>query len=185
MANAGQNRITTLLLWASGIVVIVLVVLGVRSLTREQVAVKVVPVTYQTLASTVATNGKVEPVDEFQVHAPFAGDVKQIFVQVGQKVSQGTLLVKMDDVDAQSRLATARAALENSLLMERDIEGGGSPEDITRFKSELSTATLDRHRKSDTAKCERSYEQPIQLRRPSQCAGARGRCAGRCGIRRE
>jgi len=143
MANAGQNRITTLLLWASGIVVIVLVVLGVRSLTREQVAVKVVPVTYQTLASTVATNGKVEPVDEFQVHAPFAGDVKQIFVQVGQKVSQGTLLVKMDDVDAQSRLATARAALENSLLMERDIEGGGSPEDITRFKSELSTATLD------------------------------------------
>ncbi len=143
MANAGQNRATTLLLWASGIVVIVLIVIGVRSLTREQVAVRVVPVSYQTLATTVATNGKVEPVDEFQVHAPSPGVVKQIFVQVGQKVSQGTLLVKMDDADARSRLATARAALENSLLIERDIESGGSPEDISRFKNELATATLD------------------------------------------
>ncbi len=80
---------------------------------------------------------------KFQVHAPSPGVVKQIFVLVGQKVSQGTLLVKMDDADAQSRLATARAALESSLLIERDIEGGGSPEDISRFKSELATATLD------------------------------------------
>jgi HlyD family secretion protein len=143
MANAGQNRATTLLLWASGIVIIVLIVIGVRSLTRVVVAVKVVPVTYQTLASTVATNGKVEPVDEFQVHAPTPGVVKQIFVQVGQKVSQGALLVKMDDADAQSHLATARAALENSLQLEREIESGGSQEDLTRFKSELATATQD------------------------------------------
>ena len=143
MANGGQNRVTTLLLWVSGIVVIVLIVLGVRSLTREQVQVKVVPVTYQTLASTVATNGKVEPVEEFQVHAPFAGVIKKIFVEVGQRVSQGTLLVKMDDADAQARLATARAGLENSKLIERDIESGGSPEDLTRFRSDLASATLD------------------------------------------
>lgn len=143
MAKAAPNRATTLLLWASGIAVIALIVLGVRSMTREVVQVKVVPVTYQTLASTVATNGKVEPVEEFQVHAPFAGVIKRIYVEVGQHVSQGALLVKMDDADAQSHLATARAALENSLLLQRDIESGGSPEEITRFKSELATANLD------------------------------------------
>ena len=143
MANAGQNRATTLLLWALGITVIVVIVLGVRSLTREQVAVKVVPVTYQTLASTVATNGKVEPVEEFQVHAPFAGVIKRIFVEVGQRVSKGTLLVKMDDSDAQSRLATAQATLENNRIFARDLENGGSLDDRNRFKSDLATATLD------------------------------------------
>ena len=143
MANAGQNRATTVLLWAAALTVIVLIVLETRSLTREQVEVKVVPVTYRTLASTVATNGKVEPVEEFQVHAPFAGVIKKIFVEVGQHVSQGTLLVKMDDAEAQGRLATARAGLENSKLVQRDIESGGSPEDLTRFNSDVATAALD------------------------------------------
>src|SRR5580692_417723 len=136
MANAGQSRVTSLLLWASGIAVIVIIVFVVRSMTREEVAVRVVPVTYQTLSSTVSTNGKVEPVEEFQVHAPFAGVIKQIYVEVEQHVTKGTLLIKMDDTDARARLATAQAALENNRIFERDLENGGSLEDINRFKSE-------------------------------------------------
>ena len=143
MANAGQSRATTLLLWATGIAVIVIIVVAVRSLTREQVEVKVVPVTYQTLSSTVSTNGKVEPVEEFQVHAPFAGVIKQFFVEIGQHVSKGTLLVKMDDTDARGRLATAQSALESSRLVLRDLQSGGSPEDLNRFKSDIATAALE------------------------------------------
>jgi HlyD family secretion protein len=144
MANAGQSRATNILLWVSGVAVMVLLVIGVRHFTREQVEVRVVPVTYQTLTSTVSTNGKVEPVEEFQVHAPFAGVIKQIFVDVGQKVAKGALLVKMDDADARSRIASAEAALENNRIFLRDLEHGGSVEDVNRFKSELATATLDR-----------------------------------------
>lgn len=143
MANAGQSRATTLLLWATGIAVIVIIVVAVRSLTREQVEVKVVPVSYQTLSSTVSTNGKVEPVEEFQVHAPFAGVIKQFFVEIGQHVSKGTLLVKMDDTDARGRLATAQSALESSRLVLRDLQSGGSPEDLNRFKSDIATAALE------------------------------------------
>jgi HlyD family secretion protein len=143
MANTGQSRVTTLLLWVSGIAVIVAVVFAVRSLTREQVEVRVVPVTYQTLTSTVSTIGKVEPVDDFQVHAPFAGTIKQIMVEVDQHIARGALLVRMDDSDAQARLATAQATLENNHIFERDLQNGGSLEDVNRFKSELATATLD------------------------------------------
>jgi len=143
MANAGQSRATTFLLWATGIAVIVVIVLAVRSLTREQVAVKVVSVSYQTLSSTVSTNGKVEPVEEFQVHAPFAGVIKQILVEVGQHVNKGTQLVKMDDSEARGRLATAQAALESSRIVERDLANGGSPEELNRFKSDIASATLD------------------------------------------
>jgi HlyD family secretion protein len=143
MAKAGQSRASTVLLWISGIVLIVLIIFAVRSLTRVQVEVRVVPVTYQTLASTVSTNGKVEPVEEFQVHAPFAGVIKQIFVEVGQRVTKGTLLVKMDDSDAKGRLATAQASLESNRLFQRDLQNGGSVEETNRFKSDLASATLD------------------------------------------
>ena len=143
MANAGQSRATTFLLWGTGIAVIVVIVFAVRSLTREQVAVKVTSVSYQTLSSTVSTNGKVEPVEEYQVHAPFAGVIKQIFVEVGQHVSKGTQLVKMDDTEARGRLATAQAALESSRIVERDLANGGSPEELSRFKSDIASATLD------------------------------------------
>ncbi len=143
MAKAGQSRATTVLLWVSGIVAIAIVVFAVRSLTRVQVEVRVVPVTYQTLASTVSTNGKVEPVEEFQVHAPLPGVIKQVFVEVGQNVSKGTLLVKMDDSDARARLATAEAVLENNRIMQRDLHNGGSVDETNRFKSELATATMD------------------------------------------
>ena len=79
---------------------------------------RVVPVTYQTLSSIVSTNGKVEPVDFFQgPHAPFAGPIKQIFVEVGQHVKAGQLLVRMDDADARGRLASAEAGEANSALI--------------------------------------------------------------------
>jgi HlyD family secretion protein len=143
MANAGQSRGTTILLWLSGIVVICLVIFAVRSLTREQVEVRVVPVTYQTLSSTVSTNGKVEPVDEFQVHAPFAGSIKQIYVHVGQHVTKGTLLVRMDDADARSRIANTTAGLANDEIIARDLQSGGSVEDLNRFKSDITSAQLE------------------------------------------
>jgi len=116
----------------------------VRQLTRVQGEVRVVPVSYKTLTSIVSTNGKVEPIEEFQVHAPFAGVVQQIYVDVGQKVTKGALLVKMDDSDARAKVASAEAVLENNRIFARDVESGGSLEDINRFKAEVATATLDR-----------------------------------------
>jgi HlyD family secretion protein len=143
MANAGQSRDTSVILWLSGIVVIGLIFFGVRRLTRDVVEVRVVPVTYQTLSSTVSTNGKVEPIEDFQAHAPFAGSIKQIFVSVGQQVSKGTLLVKMDDADARGRVAGAQARLANDQLILRDLGKGGSTEDLSRFGSDITSATLE------------------------------------------
>jgi HlyD family secretion protein len=148
MANAGQSRTTTLLLWLAGIAFIILCVYGVRRLFREQVEVRVVPVTYQTLTSTVSTNGTVEPVDEYQAHAPFAGAIKQIAVDVDQHVSKGQILVRMDDADAQARLATAKSALESDLILVRDLQNGGTGDELIHFKSDIATATLDQQQAS-------------------------------------
>jgi HlyD family secretion protein len=143
MANAGQSRATSNLLWLSGIAVIVLIVFAVRSLTRDQVEVRVVSVTFQTLSSTVSTNGKVEPIEDFQAHAPMAGAVKQIFVSVGQRVSRGTLLVRMEDADAMARLAAAKSAEASNQIAVRDVQAGGTVEDLSRFTGDLASAQLE------------------------------------------
>jgi HlyD family secretion protein len=114
----------------------------VRWFTRDEVEVRVVPVTYETLSKTVSTNGKVEPVEEFQAHAPFPGVIRDIYVGVGQKVAKGDLLVKMDDADARARLATAEANLSNALNNQRDIQSGGNREDQNRFKGAASPAEV-------------------------------------------
>jgi HlyD family secretion protein len=159
MANAGQSRTTTLLLWLAGIAFIVLCVYGVRRLFREQVEVRVVPVTYQTLTSTVSTNGTVEPVDEYQAHAPFAGAIKQIAVDVDQHVSKGQLLVRMDDADAQARLTAAKAALESDLILVRDLQNGGTVDELHRFQSDIASATLDQQQASTELATRRKLQQ--------------------------
>ncbi len=143
MANAGHNRSNAVWFTLLGIAVLVGIFFLVRSLTREVVEVRVVPATFQTLTSTVSTNGKVEPIDEFQAHAPFPGVIKQIYVEVGRRVGKGTLLVRMDDADAQARLATARANLSNAVNFQRDLAQGGNREEANRFKADIDSATLE------------------------------------------
>jgi HlyD family secretion protein len=143
MANARQSRGSSILFWLSGIAVIGLLFFGIRALTRQVVEVRVVAATYQTLSSTVGTGGKVEPVDEFQAYAPFPGAIKQIYVSVGQKVAKGALLIKMDDADAQARLATARANLSNALNFQKSVQTGGNREEQNRFQSDIAAAQME------------------------------------------
>ena len=44
--------------------------------------------TYQDLVKSFSTNGKVEPLDDFQAHAQAAGQVQDIYVDVGEKVKR-------------------------------------------------------------------------------------------------
>jgi HlyD family secretion protein len=43
----------------------------------------------QDIKSTVSTNGKVEPTEDFQAHAPFAGVVQDLYVEQGERVTAG------------------------------------------------------------------------------------------------
>jgi HlyD family secretion protein len=174
MANAGQSRTTTLLLWLSGIAVIVLVVYSVRLLTRTQVEVRVVAVGYQDLPSTVSTNGKVEPIDDFQAHAPFSGEIKRIYVEVDQHVTPGQLLVSMDSADARGRLASAQAALESDLILVRDLKSGGTVDELNRFQSDAKTAALEQQQAaSELAAKEKLLQQGAAS--PAEVAAARQR----------
>lgn len=57
MANSGQTRSTTILLWIGGLVGAILIIFGIRALTREKIPVRVTTASLQPLISTVPTTG--------------------------------------------------------------------------------------------------------------------------------
>jgi HlyD family secretion protein len=140
MPTTETKRLNPVMLWGIFLAVIVLIFVIVRSSTRETVEVKVAPVTRQTLVNSVPTNGKVEPIDEFQAYAPSAGIIAKVYVQVLQKVRVGDLLLKMDDSDAVAKLASATAALRTAEATLHDLEQGGSQEEHITLNADQTRA---------------------------------------------
>ncbi|HEY0263335.1 MAG TPA: efflux RND transporter periplasmic adaptor subunit [Granulicella sp.] len=137
-----EKRLNPAVTWGGILVAVILAVVLIRSFTREVLGVRVAPVTHQDLLSTVSTNGKVEPIEEFQAHASAPGIVNKIYVNVGQRVKSGDLLLSMQDADAVSRLATATSALRNAEATNADLAQGGSKEERLQMAGDLNRAQL-------------------------------------------
>jgi HlyD family secretion protein len=142
MPTTETRRLNPTMLWGLFLAVIALAFIIFRSSTRDTVQVRVAPVTRQNLVSSVATTGKVEPIDEFQAYAPVAGIIAKVYVQVRQKVKVGDLLLKMDDSDAVAKLAAAQAALRTAEATLHDLEQGGSQEEHITLTGDLGRAQL-------------------------------------------
>jgi len=142
MPTTETRRLNPSLLWVIFLAIIVLVFVILRSSSRDTVEVKVAAVTRQNLSSAVSTNGKVEPIGEFQAYAPAPGIVAKVYVDVLQKVRVGDLLLKMDDSDAVAKLASAQATLRTAEATLHDLEQGGSQEEHITLSGDLSRARL-------------------------------------------
>ena len=140
MPDQRPKRFSPTLIAILSLLAIVVVIAFIRSSTREIVSVRVSPVTHENLVSTVSTNGKVEPITEWQAHAPVAGVVDDIYVQVGQKVKTGDLLLKLDAGDATARLAAAKTALRASESAAATIDRGGTQDERILMSGELTRA---------------------------------------------
>lgn len=142
MPTTETRRLNPVVLSGIVLAVIVLVVVGIKMFTRDTVEVRVSAVNHQNLLSTVSTNGRVEPVEYFQAHAPVPGVVAKIYVEVGQKVKAGDLLVKMDDSDAVAKLASANSTLRTAELNQQNTKQNGSQEERIALAADLSTAEM-------------------------------------------
>lgn len=136
------NRSTKVVLWAGGIVTLLALVFVLKYLTRERVSIRVARASYGDIVKTSSTNGKVEPIDEFQAHAEGPGVVEQIYVKLGEKVKPGQLLLRMNDADARSRLATAESNLQAAKIAESDLASGGTQDERNSNASQLERAQL-------------------------------------------
>jgi HlyD family secretion protein len=143
MPTTETRRLNPVVMWGIFLAVILLAFLVLRSSTHDAVEVKVASVDRQNLISSVSTNGKVEPIGEFQAYAPAPGVVAKVYVDVLQKVRTGDLLIKMDDADAKAKLASANAVLRTAEATLHDMEQGGSQEEHITLSGDLRRAQLE------------------------------------------
>lgn len=140
MPTTETRRLNSYALTGIVLAVVALAIVAIRLFTRDVVEVRASAVTHQNLLSIVSTNGRVEPIEEFQAHAPAPGVVAKLYVDVGQKVKKGDPLVRMDDSDAAARVATTRSALSAAQAAAYDQSQGGSQEERIALAGDLSRA---------------------------------------------
>lgn len=131
-------------LWFGVAVVLILVYFGVRTLTRDRLPVRVAEVSHEPLASTISTNGKVEPQQNFERHAPIAALVKAVYVEQGDKVPAGKLLLVLDDIEARAKLAGADSAVKAAQANLETAQQSGTLEQRQATAADISRNKLER-----------------------------------------
>ncbi|MEP7155601.1 MAG: efflux RND transporter periplasmic adaptor subunit [Betaproteobacteria bacterium] len=66
------------------------------------------------LARTLPFSGSLSPVVQSTVKSKVSGDVRQVMVREGERVTQGQVLAQIDTADLQARMDAQTAALEES-----------------------------------------------------------------------
>ncbi len=130
-------------LWAGVAVILVVVFFSARALTRERLPVRIAAVERAALTSTLSTNGRVEPDAKYEYPSPLATTVKAVYVQPGDRVPKGKLLVVLDDVEARARLATAESGVKSAEAALETATQNGTLEQRQASAAEMARDRID------------------------------------------
>ena len=110
----------------------------------DAVPVRTAVVEQSMIRSLVSTNGKIEPVNNFEAHAPISTNVRRVYVKEGDSVKKGELLVVLDDSEARAQAARAQTQLKAAQADLGAAERGGSQEEMLSLEAQLVKASTDR-----------------------------------------
>jgi len=128
-------------LWIGALVVLVAVFFVARDLLREKLLVQEAQAVRVVLKSTESTNGKVEPEKNYEFYSPLATTVKAVYVQSGDRVAAGKLMIVLDDVEARARVAAAESGLKSAQAAEFAVTHNG-----TQAQTQASEAEIEQDR---------------------------------------
>src|SRR5579863_292352 len=131
------------LLWVIGVAVGI-VLLASFMPHGDIIPVRAATVERGTIRSLVSTNGKVEPVVNFEAHAPIGTMLTKLLVKEGDHVKKGQLLAQMDDAAIRSQEAQAIASLRSAQANNSAIRSGGNQEELLTLSTQLVKARAAR-----------------------------------------
>jgi len=123
---------------ASALVLFLLIVYSY--LHQTPVKVHAITVKRGSIRSLVSTNGKVEPVHNFEAHAPIATTVKRLLVKEGDHVRKGQLLLELDDSDIRSQAARAQSQIKAAQANLAATKNSGTQEELITLSTQLIKA---------------------------------------------
>jgi HlyD family secretion protein len=131
-------------LWIGAAVVLILVFFGARSLLRERLPIREVRVSRQELVNTVPTNGRVEPEVNYEYSSPIASSIKAVYVQPGDHVPAGKLLIQLDDVQPRARVASAESGVKSAQAALEAATHNGTLQERQGAAADLAHSQLER-----------------------------------------
>jgi HlyD family secretion protein len=137
----GRHRWLVIVL---GAVLAVILLASFASMRDEVVPVRAANVERNSIRSVISTNGKVEPAQNFEAHAPVNTTVRRLLVKEGDHVKRGQLLLQLDDAEARSQSARAEAQLKGAQADVQAVAHGGSQEELLTLQTQIVKARTDR-----------------------------------------
>jgi HlyD family secretion protein len=125
-------------------VLVIVVFFMVRTLTRDRLQVHAALAAHLPLVSTISTNGRVEPEVNNEVHSPISTTVKAVYVQPGDQVAAGKLMIVLDDVQARARLATAESGEKAAQAALEAVTRNGTQQERQMAEADTARARLER-----------------------------------------
>ncbi len=132
--------------WPTVLVILgaVIVLAAFISHRDDALLVRTAVVEQSSIRSVVSTNGKIEPVNNFEAHAPVSAAVKRVLVKEGDSVRKDQLLVELDDAGARADLARAQAQLKTAQANLNAAQRGGTQEEVLSVTSQVVRAKAER-----------------------------------------
>jgi len=139
-----RTQTSRLRLWIVAALVLIAVFFTARYFLRDRLSVRVARVARETLRNEVSTNGRVEPVTNYQYYSPIATIVKAVHAQAGDVVPQGKLLIVLDDVAARAQVASAESAVRTAQASLDAVTHNGTQAERQAAASEVEQDRLAR-----------------------------------------
>jgi HlyD family secretion protein len=132
--------------WVTALpIVAVVAVLGaIFSRHDDPLQVRTAEVQLGKIRSVISTNGKIEPVNNFEAHSPIATSVKRVLIKEGSAVKKGQLLLVLDDAEIRTEAARALAQLKAAQADMAASERGGTQEEVLGLEPQLVKARTER-----------------------------------------
>ena len=113
------------------------------SLRNQAPEVPFARVQRETIASSVPTNGKIEPIEWAEAHAERMGTVEKILVRQGAEVASGAALVQLDSGEARAEIVAAQSRVSQARADLDVIERGGRGTELSAIAAEEEREKLE------------------------------------------
>jgi len=132
--------------WGTGLSILGAVLILAAFVTRrdDSIPVRIAHVEQGQIRSLISTNGKIEPVQNFEAHSPLTTTVKRVLVKESDAVRKGQLLVTLDDGAARTQAARALTQRKAALADVHAMDRGGSQEEVLSLDAQMVKARGDR-----------------------------------------
>ncbi len=132
--------------WVTALAILAAVIVLAAFITHrdDSVPVRTAVVEQGTIRSVISTNGKIEPINNFEAHAPIPARVERVLVKEGDSVKKGQLLVVLDDANIRAHAAQAQTQVKTAQAELNSAERGGTQEEVLSLDDQLVKASNDR-----------------------------------------